>query len=175
MPQKLKAHSEETVKKLREAVNYSNTADELHVSRDRAKRIVDAPSLEAAMELAKGSGNGNGQTKVKSLEEGGSIATLAAPRPAAVVFALGQTKIEVDPEPFYEAYQIYQDLRVRKVIEKDGFGQAIKDAMTIAWRLFVGEEPAVEMKEGNSNGGNDGQAQNGHTGDQREAAAVRRN
>lgn len=79
---------------------------------------------------------------VKQTEQvGGQFATITEGKPAAVIFALGQTKIDVDPQAFYESYLLYLDLQ-RRLDLKDGFASAIRDALGFMWRL-VATQPQI--------------------------------
>lgn len=81
---------------------------------------------------------GDGPGGLAPVSPGGDLVTLASTKPAAVVFSLGQTRIEVDPQDFYEAYILYSDLKARGIIVADGFGAVIKDSLMLAWRMLVG-------------------------------------
>jgi len=74
----------------------------------------------------------------KTQTEGGKLATVTTPAPAAVVFVLGNQRIEMDPESLYESYLLYQDMKARCELT-DGFGIVIRDAMGLMWRVLTTE------------------------------------
>lgn len=67
---------------------------------------------------------------------GTTIATAEAPRPAAVVFTLGSSRIEVDPRKFYEAHILYLDLK-EKLGFKEDFSSFLLEATGLVWKVMA--------------------------------------
>lgn len=65
-------------------------------------------------------------------------------KPAPIIFTIGEQNIGLDPEPLYESFLLYEDLKVRFGFT-DSFSVALKDAMVICYRL-LGPEPKVKQE-----------------------------
>lgn len=134
-------------------------AVKMHVSRQHAQALHDAPTLEDAMQIVQmrasgnggrgGGGGGNGHVKdasalptAKDKEGGGQLVTVAARRPAPIVFRVGDQNIDLNPQSLYEAYILYLDLKTRLGLTDD-FATVIKDAVGLAWRHLIAK-PKVD-------------------------------
>jgi len=74
--------------------------------------------------------------------EGGKFATVTARQPAPVIFILGETKIELDPQALYESFLLYEDMKLRCQLT-DGFSSVILDGVGLLWRILA-SEPIIE-------------------------------
>ncbi len=76
---------------------------------------------------------------------GGVVATAVASSPAAVVFVLGQERIELDPKDLYESYLLYQHL-ISELGFEQSFSSVLKDAVSAVSLILI--------PQGDANGGN---------------------
>lgn len=65
-------------------------------------------------------------------------------KPAPILFTVGEQNIGLDPEPLYETYLLYEDLKTRFGFS-DSFSVVLKDAMVLCYRL-LGPEPGVKQE-----------------------------
>ena len=66
---------------------------------------------------------------------GGNLATVVQPVKGAIVFALGEHKISLNPQHLYDAFLYYEDIMIRHNIDEE-FSLALKDAMKYVWETF---------------------------------------
>lgn len=104
-------------------------------SLSKAQSLGLIPILKKAEEKEKGKISGSGQRQFMDI---------TSRKPAPVLFTIGEHDIGLDPEPLYESYLLYEDLKVRYGFT-DSFSVALKDAMVICYRL-LGPEPKVKQE-----------------------------
>lgn len=80
--------------------------------------------------------------KAKVSETGGTFAAVVSLKPAPVIFELGEQRIPLDPQLFYESYILYEDLKVKANLS-DGFSSVVRDGVALLWQLLV-PKPAIE-------------------------------
>ena len=79
-------------------------------------------------------------TKLKGpQQQGGEMVSVTQPQSGAIIFSIGQHQIPLDPQFLYESYLYYTDLKARIDLD-ESFSEAIKDAMTYAWRRLCPHE-----------------------------------
>ncbi len=76
---------------------------------------------------------------------GQNLAAIVMRPPAPVLFIMGESKIDLEPQALYESYLLYEAIKVR-LPRPDSFCGVIRSAMGIAWRL-VASEPIIEGKQ----------------------------
>jgi len=128
-------HRDEAMQALRLGMSIKDCAKRFEISEKTARRY-----LKKINELPKNPqlGKTGGQTQ----SEGGKVATVTTPKPAAVVFTLSNRQIELDPEALLESYILYEDIKVKCSLS-DGFSDVIRDGIGLIWQVLV-NKPRIE-------------------------------
>ncbi len=88
--------------------------------------------------LPKGKGGASGKEM-----EGGEMVTVVGKTPASIIFALGTSRIELEPQALYETYLLYEDIKTRCQLT-DSFAYVIRDAVGLMWQILV-SNPKIEQ------------------------------
>lgn len=78
-------------------------------------------------------------------QEGGKIATVTAPKPAAINFYLGSDTIELDAGALLESYLLYADIQ-RQLSITQSFSSFLRDGAGLIWSVLLGG-PVIEKGE----------------------------
>ncbi|GAI82953.1 unnamed protein product, partial [marine sediment metagenome] len=117
------------------------------------KSLSRAQSLNLISVLHKASK----KVKTAAGKAGGDLATVLQPSKGAIVFALGEHKISLNPQHLYDAYLYYEDMMLRESVDEE-FSLVIKDCVKVAWERLnhcrdEGRRASITM-EGQQNGRN---------------------
>lgn len=97
-----------------------------------ARRAGAQARREEAQERKRG--NGTGQSH-KALSP---ISTATVPAPGAIVFTLGQQKIEIDPGDLIECWMLCMDMK-RLLPLKDEFTTILRDCVDVTYRQVMAQ------------------------------------
>lgn len=83
----------------------------------------------------------------QSFRQGGDVATIGTPAPAAVIFRLGSQTIEVDPGEFYETFLLCMDIKAKLQLSSS-FSSILKDCVAHTWRYAMASliQPQLDGK-----------------------------
>ena len=127
----------EGLQAIRDGATLEEIIKEFGVSITTAKRwVLEASGVAAAAEAK--------DTRTKPSTTGGDFAAVRSLKPAPVIFELGEQKIPLDPQELYEAYILYEDLKVKCELT-DGFTSTVRDGVALLWQLLV---PRPEIEKG---------------------------
>ena len=105
-------------------------------------------SLSKAQSLGLVSVKGKAEKKEEKEKTSGpgtrDLIDITSRKPAPILFTIGEHDIGLDPEPLYESYLLYEDLKTRLGLN-DNFSMTLKNAMVLAYRL-LGPEPKIKQE-----------------------------
>jgi len=94
--------------------------------------------------------------KVATPDKPTPLAVVTTPAPGPIVFRMGSSTIDLNPEHLYDAYRYCQDIKTMEPSIDDDFSLMLKVAMKHVWELFsrrdankIGVGLEVQKEEGN--------------------------
>lgn len=116
---------------LRGGMSFQDVAAKYHLSERSTRRYLKEVEEEQSGKKQVPSAPGGRMSK-----EGGKLAAVTNPQPAATVFTLGNQTILIDPADLYESFLLYEDLRVKIPLDQP-FSSVLKDGVAILWEVLA--------------------------------------